>query len=148
MLDLVNTLMEIDSLASRVEAGESSGDYNPLTALYTVRMLSKALKKAEEVIEPKAQEYAASYPKSFEHGNVRWTKKEGSRKHSFDNNPVIRALMMELETEKSKSISAADYIGNTLEPKMVDGKLVLPSGEMVVPAQVSYTKSSLTIERV
>ena len=33
MLDLVNTLMEIDSLASRVEAGESSGDSNPLTAL-------------------------------------------------------------------------------------------------------------------
>ena len=143
--DVINHVV---SLAEDVRDGKDGA--NALSALGELRLLAKALTDAEGIVEPLAREQAENMPKEFIHDGVKWTKRPGSRKLTFDHIPQYRQVKedaaAEMEAIAVKARWAFDQVGKRVDLKIIDGKVLNEAtGELVEPAKATYTKDSLAM---
>lgn len=141
--DVINHVV---SLAEDVKDGKSDA----ITALGELRLLAKALTDADLIVEPLARAQAENMPKEFIHDGIKWTKRPGSRKLSFDHIPQYKQVKddaaAEMEAIAVKARWAYDQIGKRLDLKIIDGKVLNEAtGELIEPAKATFTKDSLVM---
>ena len=117
------------------------GNASPLDAYATLKELAKEISAATKEIEEVALAEAETYGQNkFEAIGYNFEIRSGRRMHSFKHIPEWVELNQSLKEKEAmyKSATAAAERGNVIVDEV---------GEVIQPAQVTYSKASLSVSK-
>lgn len=115
------------------------GNVDALVAFAQLKAVAACAADGLKKVDPLAITAAEAYPtKTFDHAGLKFTRKDGSRTFKFDHIERIASMMAEVKAEQEKAKNAALQMERGLMAVSVDG-------EVVEPARIEYSKSSLTL---
>lgn len=128
--------MTIYDYIAGMTQGVINGEKDPLIAMAELKSMAAIIKKAMTEVEPIAIDEAMKYEKTFDYKGFVFTRKEGRRMYSFKHIEAWKNAKEELTEIEEQAKKAAS----------VSGTVVTDDGEVVDPAQVTFTKASLTVK--
>lgn len=132
-------LEELIQHCERLRAAVESGDHHALDAYAELKAIEGAANEARKAVEPLALEEALKHPKTFEHGNLTFTRTEGRRLFNYshirewvDQNAKVKAIE---EAAKNAALQAEKGLHAVTE-----------DGEVMEAALITYGKASLSVK--
>lgn len=142
MLTAHDVMEYISNLADQVQEEKADA----IEALATLRFIAKSVGKAQEIVDPLAIKQAEGYPKTFTHGGLTWTKKEGSKRWDYKGVPELIELDEQVKLAQKKAQQAANMLERMSGKVGPDGYVYDQDGEIIgFPAKPTSTKESLTL---
>lgn len=116
------------------------GNADPLEVWAALKDIEKHLEKCKAEVERAAMEEANKYPdKTFQYKGMTFTRIEGRANYKFDHLPMWVAMKEEMKSFEERAKAASKNV-------QIGAQMVTEDGEVIYPAIVTYSKSSLSVK--